>query len=182
MTSTHGFENFVRSYQNMVYTTAVRMVGNESDAQDIAQEVFLRAYKHYDSISKSPTAGGWLKTVTRNLCLNYLTRYRNRWAMFTDQFSRLSDDGGEDEIVLPEDEASAIDLDNIDRSEVVSEALQALLDKQRVPLVLYHFENMSYEEISSQLKVSLSKIKTDISRGRLALKKVLVRTLEDYHE
>ena len=47
MTSTNGFENFVRSYQNMVYTTAVRILGNETDAQDIAQEVFLRAFKHY---------------------------------------------------------------------------------------------------------------------------------------
>jgi RNA polymerase sigma-70 factor (ECF subfamily) len=49
MTSTHGFEDFVRSYQNMVYSTAVRILGNETDAQDIAQEVFLRAFKHYDT-------------------------------------------------------------------------------------------------------------------------------------
>jgi RNA polymerase sigma-70 factor, ECF subfamily len=44
MTSTQGFEDFVRSYQNMVYSTAVRILGNETDAQDIAQEVFLPAY------------------------------------------------------------------------------------------------------------------------------------------
>lgn len=166
----------------MVYTTAVRMVGNESDAQDIAQEVFLRAYKHFQSISHSETAGGWLKTVTRNICINHLTRYRNRWAMFTDQFSRKSEDGGEEEIILPEDENSTIELDSIDHSEIIEEALQALPDKQRIPLVLYHFEDMSYDEIAEKLKVSLSKIKTDISRGRQALKRVLVRTMEEYHE
>jgi RNA polymerase sigma-70 factor (ECF subfamily) len=158
------------------------MLGNESDAQDIAQEVFLRAYKHYDSISQSETAGGWLKTVTRNLCINHMTRYRNRWSTFTDQFTKRGEDGGDEEIILPEDETSTIDLDNIDRSEVISEALEALPEKQRVPLVLYHFESMSYEEIASQLKVSLSKIKTDISRGRQALKRVLARTMEDYDE
>lgn len=182
MTSTHGFEYFVRSYQNMVYTTAVRMVGNQSDAQDIAQEVFLRAYKHFESLSQSDTAGGWLKTVTRNLCINHLTRYRNRWSTFTDQFSRRSEDGGEEEIVLPEDKSSGIDIDNIDRLELVEDALQALPDKQRVPLVLYHFENLSYDEIAAALKVSLSKVKTDISRGRQALKKVLAHSKEEYYE
>ncbi|MDA0350000.1 MAG: RNA polymerase sigma factor [Verrucomicrobia bacterium] len=182
MTSTNGFENFVRSYQNMVYTTAVRILGNETDAQDIAQEVFLRAFKHYESISGSETAGGWLKTVTRNLCINHITRYRNRWTTFTDQFSKCGNEGDDGEIVLPEDETSNVDLDNLDRSEILSNALETLPEKQRVPLVLYHFENLSYDEISSQMKVSLSKIKTDISRGRQALKKVLSRTMEDTHE
>lgn len=182
MTSTHGFEDFVRSYQNMVYTTAVRILGNEADAQDIAQEVFLRAYKHYDSISKSKAAGGWLKTVTRNLCINHFTRYRNRWTTFTDQYRKQGEEGAEGEILLPEDESSRVDLDNLDRSEIISNALNALPEKQRVPLVLFHFESLSYEEIASQMKVSLSKTKTDISRGRQALKKVLSRTLEDDHE
>ena len=166
----------------MVFTTAVRILGNEADARDIAQEVFLRAFKHYDSISRSDTAGGWLKTVTRNLCINHLTRYRNRWSMFTDHFSRRGEWGDDEEIVLPEDESSALDLDNLDRREIIAEALQALPEKQRVPLVLYHFENMSYNEIASHLKLSLSKIKTDIFRGRRTLKKILLRTLEENHE
>lgn len=166
----------------MVFTTAARILGNETDAEDIAQEVFLRAFKHYDSISQSETAGGWLKVVTRNLCINHLTRYRSRWRTFTDQFSRR-DTGKEDEVIsLPEDASSALDLENIDRREIIAQALQALPTKQRVPLILYHFENMTYREIASQLKISLSKTKTDIFRGRRALKKVLSRTLEDRHE
>ena len=115
-------------------------------------------------------------------CLNHLTRYRNRWSTFTDQFSRKGDDGSEEEIILPQDESSTMDLDNLDRSELISEALMQLPDKQRVPLTLYHFEEMSYDEIADQMKVSLSKIKTDISRGRQALKKILARTMEDHHE
>lgn len=166
----------------MVFTTATRILGNETDAEDIAQEVFLRAFKHYDSISQSETAGGWLKVVTRNLCINHLNRYRSRWRTFTDQFSRRGT-GKEDAVIsLPEDESSALDLENIDRREIIAQALQALPSKQRVPLILYHFENMSYREIASHLKISLSKTKTDIFRGRRALKKVLLRTLKDSHE
>ena len=83
----------MRSYQNMVYTTAYRLLSNHAEAQDIAQEVFLKAYDRYDEIGGSPRVGGWLKTVTRNLCLNHLTRYRKRWRLFSD-FKR---EGEEDE-------------------------------------------------------------------------------------
>src|SRR4051812_2219504 len=84
MTDTHQFEVFMRAYQNMVFTTAVRLLGNESDAQDVAQEVFLRAYERFSDLQSSPTAGGWLKTVATNLCLNHLTRYRARWTFFSE--------------------------------------------------------------------------------------------------
>jgi len=178
MTAPPAFEHLVRDYQDMVYTTAYRLLGNESDAQDIAQDVFLRAYRHFESIRGSETQGGWLKTVTRNLCLNHLSRYRNRWSTFTDRFTRRGEEGEED-WVLPEDEATGIDRDAVDRLEVVESALARLPQKQRVPLVLYHFEEMSYEAIAKQLKVSLSKVKTDISRGRQALKVVLAQTLEE---
>ncbi len=166
----------------MVFTTAARIVGNETDAEDIAQEVFLRAFKHYDSISQSETAGGWLKVVTRNLCINHLTRYRNRWKMFTDQFTRRGKGEDVEYFYLPEDESTRLDLENIDRREIISQALQALPAKQRVPLILYHFEHMSYKEIARHMGHSLSKIKTDIFRGRKALKIVLSRSLERDHE
>jgi RNA polymerase sigma-70 factor (ECF subfamily) len=57
----------------------------------------------------------------------------------------------------------------------VEQALRELPQHQRVPLVLYHFEELSYDEIAAQLRVSLSKIKTDIQRGRAALAKILAR-------
>lgn len=162
----------------MVYTTAARIVGNKTDAEDIAQEVFLRAFKHYDSISQSETAGGWLKVVTRNLSINHLTRYRNRWKLFTDQFTRRGKGEDVEYFSLPEDEAGALDLENIDRKEIIGQALRALPEKQRLPLVLYHFESMSYLEIARSLRISLSKVKTDIYRGRRTLKKILSITLD----
>jgi RNA polymerase sigma factor (sigma-70 family) len=86
MTDSNQFAEFMRAYQNMVFSTAVRLLGNEAEAEDISQEVFLKAYERFDDISKSPTAGGWLKTVTRNLCLNHLSRYRARWRFSSEMF------------------------------------------------------------------------------------------------
>ena len=57
------FTTFMRNYQDMVYSTAVRLIGNETQAEDIAQDVFIKAHEHFDNLRTSPTAGGWLKTV-----------------------------------------------------------------------------------------------------------------------
>ena len=64
--SPKDFTTFMRAYQNMVFTTAVRLVNNEAQAEDISQDVFLKAYEHFDDLKDSPTAGGWLKTVATN--------------------------------------------------------------------------------------------------------------------
>ena len=74
----------MRQYQDMVFATAARLLGSETDAEDIAQTVFLRAFERFAVVSASDTAGGWLKAVTRNLCLNHLSRYRARWQFFSE--------------------------------------------------------------------------------------------------
>jgi RNA polymerase sigma-70 factor (ECF subfamily) len=173
MNQTEHFEQFMRNYQNMVFTTAVRLTANEAEAQDISQEVFLKAYERFAELQHSPTVGGWLRTVTTNLCLNHLTRYRKRWRFFSEMFS---DDAEEDHPAfdVPAPEVTGEYLNEVDQRRVLEEALMKLPPTQRVPLVLYHFENKSYDEIAAFLKISLSKVKTDIFRGREALKRKLM--------
>ena len=83
MIDANEFEVFVKNYQDMVYSTAIRLVANPADAEDISQQVFLKAYDHFDDIRTSGSTGGWLKTVARNLSLNHLSRYRARWRFFS---------------------------------------------------------------------------------------------------
>jgi len=166
----------MRDYQNMVFTTAVRLTGNDAQAEDIAQDVFLKAYHHFDMLAVSATAGGWLKTVATRLSLNHLQRYRKRWRFFS-EFQRPEGEGGAEEPVeFSAPEVFFDDIDAADRREGLERALAQLPEHQRVPLVLYHYEEMPYEDIARQLRISLSKVKTDILRGRAALAKVLVRT------
>ncbi len=170
------FTTFMRNYQDMVFSTAARLTGNDAQAEDISQEVFLKAYENYDHLSTSPTAGGWLKTVATNLSLNHLSRYRNRWRFFS-EFKR--DDAGDGD--APEVEFAAPDtffsgVDSAERRQIVDHALNQLPEHQRVPLVLYHFEDLPYEDIAKKLGVSLAKVKTDILRARAALAKVLMRS------
>ncbi len=169
------FTTFMRAYQDMVFSTAARLTGNEAQAEDISQEVFLKAHAHFEQLSTSPTAGGWLKTVATNLSLNHLSRYRNRWKFFS-EFRR--DDAAADEPAI-EFAASGdffSDVDAGERRAWVERALAELPEHQRVPLVLYHFEDLPYEDIAKKLGISLAKVKTDILRARAALAKILQRS------
>jgi RNA polymerase sigma-70 factor, ECF subfamily len=160
----------MRAYQDMVFSTAARLAGNDTQAEDIAQEVFIRAFEHFSDLRTSGTAGGWLKTVTTNLTLNYLSRYRKRWRLFSEMRTVTEDSDTEPaELDWEVPDTILVDLTAEQRCAIVDAALRQLPDHQRLPLVLYHFEDLSYQEIAIKLNVSLTKIKTDIRRARAAM-------------
>jgi RNA polymerase sigma-70 factor, ECF subfamily len=162
----------MRAYQDMVFSTASRLTGNDRQAEDIAQEVFLRAYEHFADLRTSPTRGGWLKTVATNLTLNYLSRYRRRWRMFSELKREDEEPAAGPAATVPD--PALEDLNAEQRRTLIDAALRRLPEHQRLPLVLYHFEELSYEEIALRLHASVAKIKTDIRRARAALLPQLV--------
>ena len=173
MADVERFEAFVRTYQDMVYATAVRLLGNPAEAEDVAQSVFLKAFEQFDSLSTSPAAAGWLKTVARNTCLNHLSRYRSRWRFFSELGPSDADAEPGYEASLEGTDSPARTFEQANDRERLEQALRRLPEHQRVPLVLFHFEDATYEEIARTLRISLAKVKTDIHRGRDALRKAL---------
>jgi RNA polymerase sigma-70 factor (ECF subfamily) len=173
MTDADRFEAFLREFQDMVYATAVRLLGRPAEAEDVAQTVFLKAFERFDTLDGQPGAAGWLKTVTTNLCLNHLSRYRARWRFFSELTPADAQDAPAFEARLVSRDAPAAALDAADDEARLEQALRRLPDHQRVPLVLFHFEEKSYQDIADELGVSLGKVKTDIHRGREALRAVL---------
>jgi RNA polymerase sigma-70 factor (ECF subfamily) len=172
MTDAGRFEELVREYQDMVYATALRLLANPAEAEDVAQTVFMKAFERFDDIGDSPAIAGWLKTVTTNICLNHLSRYRSRWRFFSELRPRSAEDDGL-EATLGCASSLVSELERASEHERLERALRGLPDRQRVPLVLFHFEGKSYQEIADLLKVSLAKVKTDIHRGREVLRVVL---------
>ena len=173
MTDTGAFEAFVREYQDMVFAVAVRLLANPAEAEDVAQTVFMRAFEHFDTVGSSPAAAGWLKTVATNLCLNHLSRYRSRWRFFSELRHNDAADSEPFESTLLDRSTETSSLEIADEHQRLERALRALPVHQRVPLVLFHFEQQSYQEIAALLRVSIAKVKTDIHRGRDALRRVL---------
>ena len=171
MTDARAFEAFLLEYQDMVYATAVRLLGNAAEAEDVAQTVFMKAFERFEEIGTSPAAPGWLKTVTTNACLNHLSRYRNRWRFFS-ELGREDSDSVDSRTRGPEDSDPGPGTQDPDLA--LDHALANLPPHQRVPIVLFHFDDLSYQEIAERLGVSLGKVKTDIHRGREALRAALV--------
>jgi RNA polymerase sigma-70 factor, ECF subfamily len=176
MTDTAAFEAFVREYQDMVYAVAVRLLANPAEAEDVSQTVFMRAFEHFEALYENPSAPGWLKTVATNLCLNHLSRYRSRWRFFSEL---AIEDGPAHEaidVTQPAEGSIFTALEEADRRAALERALRQLPAHQRVPIVLFHFEDKTYQEIADLLRISLAKVKTDIHRGRDALRSVLMGT------
>jgi RNA polymerase sigma-70 factor (ECF subfamily) len=159
MEEVEAFETLVKNYQNMVFSVSARIVGSHTEAEDISQEVFIKAYEHFSELRNSATIGGWLKTVATNLSINHLNRYRARWKFFSEQDEPYE--------IAVETEVKS------DRQEMLEAAILKLPDAHRVPLVLFHFQDLSYDEIATKLGISLAKVKSDIFRARETLKKIL---------
>jgi RNA polymerase sigma-70 factor (ECF subfamily) len=105
------------------------------------------------------------------MSLNHLSRYRSRWSFFSELFG--SADGEANEPDFPADDNVEEAMLKTERCALVEQTLQELPPAQRVPLVLFHLEELGYEEIAASLGVSLSKVKTDIFRGREVLRRKL---------
>ena len=175
MTDADPFETFVRAHQDLVFATAVRLLGNRRDAEDVSQAVFLKAFERFEQLAGQPGAPAWLKTVTTNLCLNHLQRYRARWRFFSEmRRQNEGDDAVEYEQTIASSQPSPPEvLARAAEHKRLTDALRSLPPHQRVPLVLFHFDQMSYQDIATRLGVSLAKVKTDIHRGREVLARLL---------
>lgn len=169
-----AFECLVDEHKTRVVGTVAKMLGDSLEAEDIAQEVFVRVWrsaKRYRPQAKFTT---WLMTITRNLVFNELRRRRRKPSEPLDGGEetpprQFADAGSHS----PADEALQAELE-----EVVQQAIAALPESQRLALVLRRYEEMPYEEIAAVLKTSVSSVKSLLFRARSELKQSLRRYLD----
>ncbi len=151
----------VRRYKEAVFGVALGIMGNAADAEDVAQDAFIRAYENlrrYDLTRKFST---WIFTIAANICKNKLRRERF-FAPLKD-VSRLAGAGGD----------PATQVAREQRQMLVQQALAALDEKYRAPLVLYYYADLEYQEIAQALGLPEGTVKTRIHRAKLALKEWL---------
>jgi RNA polymerase sigma-70 factor (ECF subfamily) len=159
-----AFAEIVRLYQQAVYNVAYRMMGNAHDAEDAAQDAFIRAYQFFDRFDSDRPLAPWLKRITVNVCLNRLNARKPA--------SSLDDDLPPPKDPHPGPEAQTADRQ---REERIRNELSELPPNYRAVIELRHFQDMSYDEIADTLKRSLSSVKSDLFRAR----KLLAERLKD---
>lgn len=170
-----AFQELVEAHQFRVVSAVVRMIGDDREAEDIAQQVFVRVWNSAARYERSARFTTWLFTITRNLVLNEVRRRKRHPAV------SLEPQDDETPAVQPVDHAT-VTPDNalLDREmqEAIDAAIQALPEQQRMAIVLRRYEEMPYEDIGEVLGLSVPAVKSLLFRARNELKERLKRYLE----
>lgn len=167
-----AFEGLVLEYQKKIYNLCLRMTRNHSDAEEVAQETFLKAFRSLGSFRRDSSFYVWLYRIASNLCIDLLRREKQRGPEL------LSLDGGEEtERPLELPDMGALPEELLEKKELRA-ALQAGIDalpaRQRQILSLRGLCGLSYSEIAEVLDLEEGTVKSRISRARAALMKHLL--------
>src|SRR3954468_399109 len=166
-----AFGEIVEIYKNSIFQLCFRMLGNRHEAEDIAQEAFIRAYVNIRSFNQDLKFSTWLFRIATNLCIDRLRKKKPDYYLDAEvagtegltMYSQISS-----ESPLPETEVESLEL-----QETVQKEILKLPEKYRSAIVLKYMEDMSLNEISEILDLPLGTVKTRIHRGREALRQQL---------
>ncbi|WP_430789177.1 RNA polymerase sigma factor SigW [Virgibacillus flavescens] len=166
-----AFEDVVTFYQHKIYQHCYRMLGNAHEAEDIAQEAFIRAYINIDSYDLNRKFSTWLYRIATNLTIDRVRKRKPDYYLDAEvkgsdglnMYSQLESDN-----LLPEEE-----VENLELKSYIHQEISELPPKYRSIIILRYLEEFSLQEISDILDIPLGTVKTRIHRGREALRKKL---------
>lgn len=171
----HAFEQLIEAHQARVVGTVAKILGDETDAEDIAQQVFIRIWKsaaRYQPTAKFTT---WLFKITRNLVFNELRRRKRHPAQ------PLEHEQEEHHFQAADTSSMAPDASMLDAElqQAIQAAIDSLPETQRLAIVLRRYEDMPYEEIGEVLSLSVPAVKSVLFRARAELKEKLRKYLQE---
>ena len=165
-----AFSGLVEKYKQPVINLCWRTLGDPTEAEDLAQNAFVQAYKSAPRYEASAKFSTWLFTIARNLCLNEIRRRARHPA---DSLDQTYDDSDDQPVHQVEDRRVVAPPDELLRGELeqkVEVAIQSLPENQRTALLLCRQDDLSYEEMGKILDCSVSAVKSLIHRGRETIK------------
>lgn len=166
-----AFEELFSRYHKRVYSLIYRMLGDENDASDLTQEVFVRVYNSLGKLRAEEAFFTWLRTVAVNMCRDFMRRKQPKMESLD---SKVQLEDGEVERDLPDQSIGPEKMFlNADRDRAVKRAVASLADNHRMVVVLHHLEGMDVTEISKLLKTPVGTVKSRLGRARDELRRKL---------
>lgn len=162
-----AFESLVTAYERRVYTLALRSTGSETDAADITQEVFLRAYRSLNTFRGDSGFSTWLYRITSNLCVDLARKKKNTAEQPLDEA-----------VALPDVQTAHQPEDALANNELRREleiALSMITEEHRRIVHLRDIAGMSYADIAAVLSLEEGTVKSRLARARAALREILIK-------
>ena len=168
-----AFDILVGRYKNRLYSYLFRLLGNESEAEEFAQETFVRAYMHADKYKTIARFSTWLYTIGTNLVRNRIRNIKRRPRMIS---MWTEDSGGEDGRWVDLKDNSPTPEETMDQKrlqELIQQAIEKIPSKYRPPFVLREINGLTYEEIAATTGLKLGTVRSRINRGRMHFKRAV---------
>ncbi|HOM03599.1 MAG TPA: sigma-70 family RNA polymerase sigma factor [Acetivibrio sp.] len=172
-----AFEQLIEGCQKKVFNIAFRMLGNYDDASELAQEVFLKAYKSIKNFKGDSLFNTWIYKVATNACLDEIRKRKNKKVVFLDEDIEFN--GNEIKRQIKDDSPGPeLTAEDNELKRAVKDSINMLSEEYRTVIVLRDIQGFSYEEISQIIKCPEGTVKSRINRARQALKKILQQKKE----
>ncbi|UMZ74805.1 RNA polymerase sigma factor [Natranaerofaba carboxydovora] len=160
------YSEIVNRYSKGILTLTKRMVKNSQDAEDLAQESFIKAYQKLDTFDAKYKFSTWIYKIATNTCLDYLKKKKDILLKDDDSMQKLESTNGSEG---PEE-----NLIQKEQLNYMEKAIKKLPHEFRAVVVLYHINGFNYKEIAEILDINQSKVKNRLFKGRKLLQKELV--------
>lgn len=159
------FSELMTRYKNLVYSVILRMVNEREEANDLAQEVFIKVYKNLHKYYPEYKFSTWIIRITTNHVIDYRRKKKQESVPIEDVEYELSSEESPESVYMKKEQ-----------KESLNGLLDSMPDMYKIPIVLYHKEGLSYQEIAEIIQEPLSKVKNRIFRGRKMLKESIMNT------
>jgi RNA polymerase sigma-70 factor (ECF subfamily) len=171
---TAAFEELIERHQALVIGTVARMLGSNSDVEDIAQQVFIRVWKSAGRYVPRAKFTTWVLKITRNLVFNELRRSKRRALV------PIQTDPNAEEIQLKDEAAQSPDASLLETElqQAIDKAIAELPETQRMAVILRRYQDLSYEQIGDVLDLSVPAVKSVLFRARTELRGRLAHYLK----
>ena len=159
---TAAFTRLVEAYQKPVYNLACRMLGESTEAEEAAQEAFIRAYTQLSTYQPSRKFSSWMLSIASHYCIDLLRRRRLTWLSIEDE------EAPAEALVTPEPGPEEAML-KAEQEKTVRKMLATLPPDYRLPIILRYWNDLSYEEIAEATHSTVSAVKSKLFRARAML-------------
>ena len=170
-----AFKYLVDTYKDRVFNTAIGIVQNAEDAEDVAQEVFIQVFRSVQNFKAESKLSTWIYRITTTRALDLLRSRKSKKRFGIIQ--RLFGEGNEPEMEIPDFNHPGVALDRKENAARLFKAIGQLPENQRIAFTLHKLEDLSYQEVSEVMGTSVAAVESLLHRAKQNLKKILEKEM-----